>query len=112
VLTGIGGPFSLLGGGVIFFTARRRLEEARLRRDGASAVGTVVAVKETNISINRIPQWRVHYTYKDVRGREHEGESALMTPDAAGRIAPGETAPVRYDRARPERSLWLGPPND
>lgn len=112
ILMGIGGPFGLAGGGVIAFAVRRRMEQARLRRDGAHTTGTVVAVRETNISINRVRQWRIHYSYRDHHGREHSGEGDLIPPDAASRITAGQTAPVRYDRNAPEKSLWLGPPDN
>ena len=110
VFTGAGGLFSLIGGGVVSFAVRRRREEARLRRDGMHAVGTVVGVEETNVRVNRVSQWRMRYRYRDHRGRDHEGESGLLTPDEAANIRAGDTGPVRYDRRRPERNVWLGPP--
>jgi hypothetical protein len=110
ILMGIGGPFALFGASVVAHAARRRMEASRLRRDGARTTGTVVAVRETHISINRVRQWRVHYSYRDHRGHEHEGKSDLIPPEAAAAITAGDTAPVRYDRLAPEKSLWLGPP--
>jgi hypothetical protein len=110
LLMGIGGPFALFGAGVVAYATRRRMEASRLRRDGARTTGTVVAVRETNISINRVRQWRIHYSYRDHRGHEHEGKSDLISPEAAATIAAGDTAPVRYDRLAPEKSLWQGPP--
>jgi len=112
ILMGIGGPFGLFGGGVLIFAIRRRMEANRLRRDGAHTTGTVVAVKETNISINRVRQWRIQYSYRDHRGHTHEDESDLISPDAASQIEAAQAAPVRYDRNAPEKSLWLGPPDN
>jgi hypothetical protein len=70
--------------------------------------GTVFRAGPTDLSINRIAQWRIHYRFRDQFGRAYEGQSHPVSPEEGSAWKVGDKANVRFDRRRPENSLWLG----
>jgi hypothetical protein len=104
----VGGVFALLGGALAFVDGRMLVRTARLLRGGVTTEGTVLRVGPTGLSINRIPQWRIHYRYRDQLGRTYEGQSHPVSPEEGSAWMVGDKANVRFDRRRPENSLWPG----
>jgi|CXWL01.1.fsa_nt_gi hypothetical protein len=104
----IGGVFTLLGGGLAFFEARDLVRAVRVSHQGLITDGTVLRASPTSTSINRVPQWRVHYRYRDHFGRTQEGASHLMSPEEASAWKEGDHGSVRFDREQPEFSVWMG----
>jgi hypothetical protein len=104
----IGGVLVLLGGGLAFSDARALVRAMRLSRHGLVAHATVLRVGPTGTTINRVTQWRILYRYRDHVGRTHDGSSYLMPPEEAASWKAGDTGTVRFDRARPDISLWAG----
>jgi len=96
-------------GGVLFakgFRSARR--EVRLRREGVTTQGTVLDIGPSWLAINRVRQMEVRYRYTDHTGQTHEGKSDPLSPDEADAWRPGETGTVRFDRKRPQESIWIG----
>jgi hypothetical protein len=108
VMTGLGGILALLGGGLTFGSLRTILRTLRLSREGLAAEGTILHVGPTNTTINRVPQWRIRYRYRDHFGRTQEGQSHLLSPEEASGWREGDTGTVRFDRQRPEVSMLGG----
>ena len=107
--TVIGGIFTSLGG-FIFMRARARLQtNARLQREGVVAEATVIEVRLARIRINRVQQWLIRYQYQDDRGQAQRG-SEHLSPEDAEQWKEGDHVTIRYDRRRPDRSLWIGKP--
>lgn len=104
----VGGVFTLLGGFVFVRGVGQVRRHRRLLRDGVLTSGTVVEVRPTKVRINRIPQYALSYRYQDHAGRTYVGRSGLLSPEAAAAWAPGASGPVRYERQRPQVSLWVG----
>jgi hypothetical protein len=108
VFLAIGGVFMLLGGGLAGYEGRAVVRSIRVSRHGLPTQGTVLGVEPTSTTINRVRQWRVRYQYRDHVGRKQEGNSHLLSPDEASTWHEGDTGPVRFDRERPEISVWMG----
>ena len=106
----IGGVFSLIGGGLAFFDLRAGLRAIRVSRHGMATEGTVVHAGPTSTSINRVRQWRIDYRYLDHLGRAHEGASHLLSPEDGANWHEGDKGRVRFDRERPQDSVWIGGP--
>lgn len=104
----IGGVFTLLGGGLAFFDARDLVRAVRVSHHGLVTDGTVLRSNPSSTSINRVPQWHVHYRYRDHFGRTQEGVSHLMSPEEGSTWKEGDRGTVRFDRERPELSVWMG----
>lgn len=100
--------FTSIGVAVAWSDLRHVLLVMRLSRSGHPAEGTVRKVWPTSTSINRVPQWRLSYEYRDHVGRTQEGESHLLSPDEASEWHDGDKGAVRFDRERPEDSVWIG----
>jgi hypothetical protein len=111
VMVAIGLFFAGAGGGIVFWNWRRLAHDRRLRRTGVLVHGTVVKVIPTSLRINRVQQWRIVYRYQDHVGRTHETGSGALPPSAAHTWQPGDTGPVRYDRAQPDDSIWVSAAN-
>jgi len=73
-----------------------------------AAHATVTQVAPAGVLINRIPQWRLKYEFRDGRGERYEGESDYLKPHEAAEWQPGDRGGVRYDRARAADNVWLG----
>ena len=108
VFLAIGAIFTLLGSGLAYSDLRVILRTIRVSRHGLPTEGTMVTVRPTGTSINRIPQWRLSYRYRDHLGRTQEGASHLLSPEEASAWKAGDRGTVRFDRERPEISVWMG----
>ena len=108
VFLAIGAVFTLLGGGLAYSDLRLIRRTIRVSRHGLPTEGTMVTVRQTGTSINRVPQWRLSYRYRDHLGRTQEGASHLLSPEEASAWKAGDRGTVRFDRERPEISVWMG----
>lgn len=108
VFSGVGALFGAVGGVIFGKGVRRFRRRRRLEREGIVAEGTVTQVVETHFSINRVRQWKIHYTYSDYRGQSHGGDSGLIPPEEASAWQVGDKGTVRFDPARTEESIWVG----
>lgn len=106
LMIGLGSLAALFGGVVLARSATRIWRERRLLREGLPAQGTVLAVAPSSVAVNRVRQWQVQYRYHDHIGRPHEGSSEPLSPDEAHAVAVGDALTVRFDRDRPEESVW------
>jgi uncharacterized protein DUF3592 len=89
---------------------RRLLVLVRVQRSGATARATVIDVAPAGVLINRVPQWRLKYEFRDARGERHEGESDYMRPHEAAEWQTGDCGTVLYDRNRAADNVWVTPP--
>ena len=106
---GLGSIFALVGG---FFFLKRVVEIGRqgsILRSGDVVQATGTAIAPTNVEVNNVRQWEVRYQYQDHFGRTHEGASEAAAPAEAGAAAVGDNIRVRFDRERPEQSVWEQP---
>lgn len=103
--------FTSIGLAVAWSDLRYVLLVFRLSRSGHPAEGTVRKVWPTSTSINRVQQWRLSYEYRDHVGRAQEGESHLLSPEEASEWHQGDKGAVRFDRERPQDSVWIGKPS-
>lgn len=108
VMLGMGGVFGGVGGFLLMKGLRRVRDVQHLYRHGVRIEATVTRVEPTNVRINNVTQWAVHYTFPDFTGRQQESKSDYMAPDAAQQWQPGDSGTVLYDSRRPEVSLWIG----
>jgi hypothetical protein len=100
--------FALLGALVARPGWRRLLVLVRVQRHGSIAHATVIEVAPAGIVVNRVPQWRLKYKFRDRHGERHEGESDYMRPEEAAEWRVGDQGVVRYDRDRASDSVWCG----
>jgi hypothetical protein len=105
---GLGVVFSLLGGTFVLRGLAKVRTAERLLQSGTTTEATVVAVEPTNTRVNRRILWHVRYTYEDMYGTMHPGESGYLAPEDAQTFHVGDRAFVRYDPASPATSAWLG----
>jgi hypothetical protein len=56
-----------------------------------------------------VQQWNLHYRYQDNQGKFHIGKIPLSPEEAEG-WKEGDIGRVRYDRRRPQKSVWMGKP--
>lgn len=109
IFTVMGGIFTSLGG-FILLRARNRLQiRERVQRDGITTEGIVVELRWANIRINGVQQCLLRYRYQDERGKSHTGIEHL-SPEDVEAWNEGQKCMVRYDRRRPNRSIWIGNP--
>jgi Protein of unknown function (DUF3592) len=108
MLGGFSVLFTLIGIVVAQSELRHVLLVWRLSRSGLAAEGTVRKVWATGTSINRVCQWRLSYEFRDHMGRTQQGESHLLSPDEAAAWNPGNKGSIRFDRTRPQDSVWIG----
>ncbi|MGH7207004.1 MAG: DUF3592 domain-containing protein [Nitrospiraceae bacterium] len=109
-LGAFGSLFALIGIFIGQSDLRRVLLVLRLSRSGLTAEGTVLKVWATGTSINRVRQWQLSYEFRDHVGRTQQGESHLLSPDEADAWNAGDKGAVRFDRERPQDSVWIGRP--
>jgi uncharacterized protein DUF3592 len=100
--------FAALGGFIAWRWWRRLLVLLRVQRNGVAAHATVTHVAPAGVVINRVPQWRLKYEFRDERGRRHEGESDYLRPHEAAEWRPGDGGRVLYDSERAADNVWLG----
>ncbi len=108
VFTLLGGAFTLAGGIIFGISLRKKLARSRLRREGQLVGATVTGLQETNMSVNRVRQWRILYSYRDLYGVEHQGKSGYLSPQEAQRWEEGDQGQAYHDPQQPEKSLWVG----
>jgi hypothetical protein len=105
----IGALFSSIGSTFFFGAIRRARLEWRLRQSGVTAPATIVELRERNVKIDGIRQWRLHYEYRDFRGGAHS-KSVDLPEDEAQHWKVGDAGSVVYDAARPGAAMWVGRP--
>lgn len=108
VTLGLGPLLGGIGGGILLLLYHRRQRRARLLRHGLSAAATVVAVEDSGFRVNKVMQQRIRFRFQDHNGRDREGTSEPMPPEAANDWTVGDTCEVRYDAANPDDHLWTG----
>ena len=99
--------FLIASGIPLLAERRRRVIDDRLRERGVIVRGTVVAVQE--VRWGGYGLWLLRYAYPDPSGARHQ---ALAYDVKQVRTRAGESGDVRYDPARPTRSMWLGSESD
>jgi len=52
--------------------------------------------------------WAIEYEYRDHLGETHEARSGPISTADVLRWKVGDACAVRFDRDRPDRSVWLG----
>jgi hypothetical protein len=104
----LGGLVAAAGAGLFVRSALRLRRELRLLTRGAATRGTVLETAPSRTVVNGVPRWRIHYRYRDDRGRDREAWSEGLPAAAARGWRPGDTGAVRFDRERPEESVWVG----
>jgi hypothetical protein len=107
IVTPIGSLFAISGALILWRATAQRKLVARLQREGTRASAEVIEVAPIGLRLNRVDQWVVRYRYSDSIGRAYEGSSPSMSPEVARRWRPGDRVEVAYERARPERSVWI-----
>ncbi len=85
---------------------RGALRNLRLTRDGVPARGVITRIEHTGLSINDVPQVRVHVRVER-EGAPAHAASALMflDPLEASRLPPGAEVALLVDPASPEHVL-------
>jgi hypothetical protein len=107
IFTPLGSLFAIAGALILWRAAAQRKLVEQLLREGARANAEVIGVAPMGLRLDRVDQWVVHYRYRDSIGRAHEGTSPPMAPEEAQRWKPGDRVEVAFERARPERSVWI-----
>ena len=101
----------LLGGcgvATLLYDIKMRRLYSRLNRDGMMVEGTVTSVEPGSLTINNVTQWRVSYTFRDMKGQEISGKTPHMDPDTAMQWESGDKGKVKYDRNNSSLNIWLG----
>jgi hypothetical protein len=104
----IGVVFSALGGTYVWLGVRQLRKEQRLLQFGTTTEATIVEIEMTGTRVNRRRLWHIRYTYEDMYGAAHAGESGYLSAEDAQSYRVGGTAFVRYDPSNPSTSVWLG----
>ena len=104
----LGTMFTLFGAVFVLRGLRKVRTQERLRQFGTTIEATVVAVEPTSTRVNRQQLWHVRYTYADLSGAPHRGESGYLAPEDARSYQVGGQALIRYDPEHPSTSVWLG----
>ena len=102
------GIFVLIGFLMFRVGWREITTPARLFRHGGETAGEVTGTSiVANERINKRNPTRIHYTYRDPFGTEHEGALKTMDQRLIDRASPGTTVTVLFDPKRPDRSTLL-----
>lgn len=104
----IGVIFSIIGGSSAGYGLWQVDIERGILANGATARATVTEVEQTYTRVNGRYLWRVRYEYTDSAGQTHWGASGLLDSREAQTWRPGDQVFVRYDRAQPSMSVWVG----
>jgi hypothetical protein len=105
---GLGIVFTMLGGTYVWLGVQQLRKEQRLLQLGTTTEATIVEIEMTGTRVNRRRLWHIRYTYEDMYGVPHTGESGYLSAEDAQSYRVGEEALVRYDPDRPSASIWLG----
>jgi hypothetical protein len=108
VFLSVGAVCALIGGAIAFVSGRSVAHLIRVLRTGTDTEGTVLRAGPTNVRINRVPQWQIHYRYRDRLGHVHDGASHVVSPREGSAWNEGDAGRVRFDPERPELSVWIG----
>lgn len=103
-----GGVFAVIGG-LMFrsgFAGYRR--DQRLRREGVASEATVAAVMPGNLTINRVTQYVITFSFTDPQGRTWEGRSGEMPPEEAWVWRSGDKGQILFNPKNPAESIWIG----
>jgi hypothetical protein len=103
----VGALLTAIGGRFLIGAIRRARLEWRLRQSGVPAPGTVMELRDLNLKINDVRQWRLHYQYRDLRGHIHD-QTIDVPEDEAQQWTVGQAGKVLYDSARPNDAIWVG----
>lgn len=106
VFGGVGIITALIGLVLLTRSIGSARTKARIWANGASIDATVSSVEETNVKINKRPMWVVRYQYRDHTGQSREGKSEYMSADKANEWKTGDRISIRYDRDKPDLSVW------
>jgi hypothetical protein len=106
IFGGLGGAFTIAGAVIFSFGLRGSRRRRRLHETGMTADGAVTGVKATKVKINRQAQGRVLYEFRDDRGELRRSQSDYMPIDTAMEWKAGDRITIRYDRQRPQDSIW------
>jgi hypothetical protein len=77
----VGGIWLVMGAGMVFFSLRAlrgRADDERIRRAGSAATATVLSATTTGLTINNVPQWKLHLRI-DGLGASYETALKLLT---------------------------------
>jgi hypothetical protein len=104
------GVFGLVAGVGFLLWTMRRAEADRIQQTGEVVTAEVVRidVRSARSRGNDYTYRRIRYRYLDRAGTSHEGWSGNVSADEARAWKPGDMGEVRYDPARPSRSVWVG----
>lgn len=105
---GVGTAFSILGGTFMAIGTRQARKEERLRESGTTTAASIVTIEPTNSRVNRRYLWHILYTYEDMHGTTHQGNSGFLSAEDAQSYRIGEQVFSRYDPERPSESIWPG----
>src|SRR5262249_52520133 len=72
---GIGVIFSALGGTFVWLGVQEARKEQRLFQSGTTTEATIMAIEPTGTRVNHRRLWHIRYTYEDMYGVDHAGES-------------------------------------
>jgi hypothetical protein len=106
IFGGLGGLFTIAGGVIFGNGVRGSLRNRRVREAGTTALAVVTRVQMTNVRINRRRQARIVYEFRDDRGKPRTGKGPYMPVEQAGQWEAGDQITIKYDRERPQHSLW------
>jgi hypothetical protein len=106
IFGGLGSLFTIAGGVIFWIGVRGALRGRRIRDSGMTAEAVVTGVQMTNVRVNRRQQARVVYEFRDDGGGTRTGRGPYMPVDEAGRWKTGDHITIKYDRDRPQHSIW------
>lgn len=109
VVVPLGVVFTCIGVVCLSIAIRRTMSDARLQRHGVLTEATVIDVVRADVKIDGVWQARVRYHFNDESGQRQESRGPLMPEPDAAQWSAGRRVYVKYDRARPSKSLWVGP---
>jgi hypothetical protein len=108
LMIGFGAVLAPIGLFLLVRGIRTAQRKVHIYENGRRAEGTVVAIEESNVTINKQRQWQIRYSYRDLTGHAHECISEWMSREKAFEWAEGQTGQVRYDPDEPSRAYWVG----
>ena len=103
----LGSVFFATGATFLHRSIRQARLEWRLRQHGAATGGVVIELRDRQLKVNGVRQWRLRYEYDDFKGGRHAGTHDL-SEDEAVQWTMGAVGAVRYDPGRPADAIWLG----
>ena len=96
-----------VGSAIVLKARASERAAARLREHGVRAGAVIKSVKDSSIKINKQPQARVVYEYRDYQGHTHEGRSRLLPRGEASAWQSGQPISIKYDPEKPSHSIWF-----